>query len=135
MRFYVDESAMGLGKCLAVARPDTVHPGHRRIPQCPAGSLDTEWIPVVAGLGLVVICRDKKLRTKPAEILALTQAGLRVLCIGGKKDLPTWEWLVRVVKHWDRIESTIERMGSGPWIFMLNESAVVQFWPKPDGAS
>jgi hypothetical protein len=68
VRFYVDESAAGLGLALAAARKDTIHVGHPLIPECPRGALDTEWIPAVAARGLIVIARDKKLRTKPVEI-------------------------------------------------------------------
>jgi hypothetical protein len=32
LRFYVDESALGLGKTLAAAREDVIHAGHRLIP-------------------------------------------------------------------------------------------------------
>jgi hypothetical protein len=68
LRFYVDESAVGLGKALAAARRDTVHVGHPLIPECPFGVLDPDWIPVVAERGVVVIGRDKHIRTKPGEV-------------------------------------------------------------------
>jgi hypothetical protein len=39
LRFYVDESALGLGKALEAARRDTVHAGqaHSRMPARRAG--------------------------------------------------------------------------------------------------
>ncbi|MCB0926681.1 MAG: hypothetical protein U0R77_13325 [Mycolicibacterium insubricum] len=60
VRFYVDESAAGLGLALAAARKDTTHVGYPLIPECPRGALDTEWIPAVAARGLVVITRDSE---------------------------------------------------------------------------
>jgi len=39
---YVDESALGLGKALEAARRDTVHAGHKLIPECPLGVLDPD---------------------------------------------------------------------------------------------
>ena len=82
---------------LAIARDDVLHPGHFGLPSVPTGTLDTVWMPVVAGLGLVVISRDKRIRTKPAEIAAFRTAGLRVLWIAGKKDLSNrdsrYRWL------------------------------------------
>ncbi len=42
LRFYVDESALGLGKALETARRDTVHAGHKLIPECPLGVLDPD---------------------------------------------------------------------------------------------
>jgi hypothetical protein len=130
VRFYVDESAAGLGLTLAAARKDTIHVGHPLIPECPYGALDTEWIPAVAARGLVVITRDKKLRSKPVEVRALWDHGLRVFNIGGKKDLPTWDWLARVVRHWPRMEEIIRERGPGPWIYMLNENTVDEFVPR-----
>ena len=130
VRFYVDESAAGLGLALAAARKDTIHVGHPLIPECPRGALDPDWIPAVAARGLIVIARDKKLRSKPVEVQALWEHGLRVFNIGGKKDLPTWDWLARVVRYWPRMEEIITQRGPGPWIYMLNEGGVDEFVPK-----
>jgi hypothetical protein len=129
VRFYVDESAAGLGLALTAARKDTIHVGHRLIPECKRGALDTEWIPAVAARGLIVIARDKKLRTKPVEIQTLWAAGLRVFNIGGKRDQSTWEWLARVVKCWPRMEEVIESRGAGPWIYMINENGLDEYRP------
>lgn len=124
LRFYVDESALGLGKTLAAARKDTIHPGHKLIPECPPGTYDTDWIPAVAERGLIVIARDRHIRTRPQEIAALREAGLRVFWIAGKRDLVTWEWLRRLVRHWEQIERTIEARGAGPWFSAVNENGV-----------
>lgn len=135
VRFYVDESAAGLGLALAAARKDTIHVGHPLIPECPRGSLDTEWIPAVAARDLVVITRDKKLRTKPIEVLALWRHGLRVFNIGGKRDASTWDWLVRVVRLWPRMEQIVADRPLGPWIYMLNETSVDEYRPRDIGAT
>lgn len=71
LRFYVDESALGLGKTLAAAREDMIHAGHPLIPECPLGTLDPEWIQAIAERGLIVIERDKRIRTRPAEVQQL----------------------------------------------------------------
>jgi hypothetical protein len=117
---------------LAAARKDTIHVGHPLIPECPRGALDTEWIPEAAKRNLVVITRDKKLRTKPVEVRALWEHGLRVFNIGGKNDLP-WEWLVRVVRHWPRMEEIVAARPVGPWIYMPNENRVDEFVPRELG--
>jgi len=93
LQFYVDESALGIGKTLAAARRDTIHVGHSLIPECPLGVPDTEWMPIVAARDLVVIGRDKRIRSRPEELRHLKAAGLRVFRIGGKRDLSTWDWL------------------------------------------
>jgi hypothetical protein len=126
LRFYVDESAVGLGKALAAARRDTIHVGHPLIPECPFGVLDPDWIPAVARRNLVAIGRDKRIRTKPVEIRQLMEAGLRVFRIGGKRDLSTWEWLVRVVKRWDDIEQVIRHRPDGPWFYLINENGLAE---------
>jgi hypothetical protein len=71
LRYFVDESLMGLGKALAIARRDVVHPGHPLIPEVPVGALDTDWIPAVARRDLVAICRDRRIRTKSGELAIL----------------------------------------------------------------
>jgi hypothetical protein len=114
LRFYVDESALGLGKTLAAARTDTVHAGHRVVPERPLGTPDEDWIPAVAVRDLVAIGRDKRVRTRPAELALIRATGLRVLRIGGKRDMPTWDWLVRLVRRWDDIEALVRSRPNGP---------------------
>jgi hypothetical protein len=130
VRFYVDESAAGLGLALAAARKDTIHVGHPLIPECPRGARDIDWIPEVAARGLVVITRDKKLRTKPVEIQTLWNHGLRVFNIGGKNDMSTWDWLARLVRYWPKMEAIITERDAGPWIYMLNEKSIDEFVPS-----
>ena len=115
LRFYVDESALGLGKALEAARKDTIHAGHKLIPECPLGSLDPDWIPAVAARDLVVIARDRRIRTRPQELERFRVGGLRVFWVAGKKDLSTWDWLVRLARHWETLERTIriEDQGRG----------------------
>jgi hypothetical protein len=122
LRLFVDESALGLGKTLALARRDVIHTGHKLIPEVPLGALDTEWIPEVGTRELVVISRDKRIRTKPAEVELLRDHKMRVFWIAGKKDLSTWDTLVRVVRRWDEIERAIATKGGGPWFVAINES-------------
>ena len=126
LRFFVDESALGLGKTLAVARRDVVHTGHPLIPEAGLGALDTEWMPVIADRNLVVIARDKRIRTKPAELALLREHGLRVFWIAGKRDLSTWDALVRIVRRWAEIERALEDLGDGPWFCAVNENRITQ---------
>ncbi|SBW22696.1 hypothetical protein FDG2_2995 [Candidatus Protofrankia californiensis] len=126
LRFYADESALGIGRTLEVARRDVVHPGHKFMPECPLGSLDTEWIPRVAVRGLIVISRDRRIRTKPAELALLREHRLRVLWIAGKKDLSTWDTLARLVRRWDDIENEIARRRTGPWFLAVQEKSLVE---------
>jgi hypothetical protein len=124
LRWFVDESALGLGKTLEIARRDVVHAGHRLIPEVPYGAFDHVWIPEVAARGLTVIARDKRIRTKPAEIVALKQHGLRVFWIAGKRDLTTWGYLVRIVQRWDDMEQALRDKGSGPWFVGVTDGGL-----------
>jgi hypothetical protein len=124
LRFFVDESALGLGKTLATARRDVVHSGHRLIPEAPIGALDPEWIPAVANRGLAVIARDKRIRTKPGELILLHAHGVRVFWIAGRQDLSTWDALVRMVNRWDDIEETMAQRGAGPWFIAVFDRAL-----------
>lgn len=122
LRFFVDETSLGLGKVMAIARKDVVHPGHPLIPEVPTGTIDPIWIPAVAKRGLVVIGRDKHIRTRPAEIAVLRSSGLRVFRLAGKRDLTTWGYLVRLVNRWDDIEQVVRDRGPGPWFYAVNEA-------------
>ncbi|GAA0840774.1 hypothetical protein ACFQVD_39740 [Streptosporangium amethystogenes subsp. fukuiense] len=63
----------GVGRALALLRRDVIHTNHRLIPEVPLGALDDEWIPRVATRNLVVITRDKRIRTKHAKTMLYTE--------------------------------------------------------------
>jgi hypothetical protein len=46
-----------------------------------------------------------------------------VFWIAGKRDLATWEYLVRVVRFWDQIEKQVAA-GPGPWFVAINEGGL-----------
>jgi hypothetical protein len=124
LRFFVDESLLGLGKALAYARKDVVHSGHSLIPDAPTGATDEEWIPAVAARGLIAIGRDRHMRTRPGEATLWKAHGLRVFYIAGKRDLSNWEYIGRLVRRWQDIEDTIRNGGPGPWFFHVLETKV-----------
>jgi hypothetical protein len=121
LRFFFDESALGVGKALEIARRDVIHTGHRLIPEVPYGTLDTEWMPIVASRDLVVIARDRRIRTKPGEIEQMRKHRLRVFWIAGKKDLSSWDELVRLVRRWDDIERIMRERPEGPWFMAVHD--------------
>lgn len=126
LRFFADESALGVGKAMAIARKDVIHAGHPLIPEVPVGTLDPDWIPAVAKRGLVVIARDRRIRTKPGELALLRQHQLRVFWIAGKKDLSNWDYLARLVYRWKDIETVLATRGPGPWFMAVNDRNVVE---------
>lgn len=124
LRFYVDESALGVGKALTAARRDVIHVGHPLIPELPYGVLDPDWIPVVATRSLIVIARDRRIRTKPAELELFRSHGLRVFWIAGKKDISNWDALCRLVRRWSEMERIIAERSTGPWFMAIDEKAI-----------
>lgn len=118
---------MGVGKALAVARRDVVHTGHPLVPEVPLGTLDPVWIPAVDKRQLAVIARDKRIRTKPGELELLREHKSRVFWLAGKKDLATWELLVRLVRRWDDIEDVLATRGDGPWFIAIGAAKVTEF--------
>jgi hypothetical protein len=135
LRFYFDESLLGVGKALAIARRDTVHVGHPLIAgDLPLGILDTEWLPRVGRLDWIVVLRDRRIRTKPAELSAFRRHGARVFWVAGKKDLSVWDTLVRLVNRWPDIERIVAARGRGPWFMAINENEIVEI-PLPSADS
>jgi hypothetical protein len=123
-----------VGKALAIARRDTIHVGHPLIDtDFPLGVLDADWLPRVAERDWVVFLRDRRIRTKPAELLAFREHGVRVFWVAGKKDLSVWGTLVRLVNRWPDIERIIAARGPGPWFMAINENEIVELPPPAEG--
>lgn len=127
--FFVDESALGLGKGMAALRRDTIHAGHPAIPEVPLGADDVDWMPVVAARHLIAIGRDKRVRSRPAERQRIIDSGLRYIWIGGKRDQSSWDWMRRLMRHWDALMALADGLGDGPWIITLNQAGPVVSYP------
>lgn len=133
--FYFDESLLGVGKAITIARRDSIHVGHPLIEaDFPLGIVDADWLPKVAARNWVVFLRDRHIKTKPAELLAFRQHGMRAFWLAGKKNLSVWGQLVRVVKHWPDIERIVMTRGPGPWFMAINENEIVEIPLEPGGA-
>ena len=123
-RFFVDENDLALGRSLALARKDVLHPGHVRLPAVPLGTRDAQWLPIVGGLGLVVITRDKKIRSRPAEAELVIAAGIRGFVLTSAGDLSTWDTLSMLVRQWDALERYLVEHPSGPWLAAVTHHGV-----------
>lgn len=132
LRFFVDESLMGIGKIMAIARRGEVtHPDHDLIPDVHLGDGDPKWMPVVAKRGLIVIARDGRLRFRDGEKDLLRPLAMRVIRLGGRKDLDNWGYLSLLVKHWNDIESFITSRPLGPWCLRVLPSEGLREEPVP----
>jgi hypothetical protein len=118
-RWFVDESALGLGKLLARSRGDVVYAGHADVPEVPLGTPDIDWMPMVASRGWVAFRRDRRIHTRPVEVRVFAEVGLRTVWLGGKKDMASAAQLELVLRHWDAIERRRAELGSGPWSLTL----------------
>lgn len=124
LRWYVDESLLGVWKEWGLDRPDVTAPGD--LPGTALGMPDPEWIPVVGASGLVVLCRDKRLRTRVSEVRLLVEHGVRVVRMGGKRDASNAEYVERLVRHERAIESLLQRRPTGPWWYSLTEGGLTE---------
>lgn len=124
IRFFFDESCLGIGKIVAQARPDAIYPGHPRSPITP-GDPDLDWIPVAAQRGWVVILRDKRLNRRPAELEALASHPLRVLVLSSAGQLGVWDQLRVLLRYWDSIDELVGA-NPGPWLFAVTKSGLRQ---------
>ena len=123
--YFTDENALGLGKLLRRSgRDDVVYPGHQDIPEVPLGTPDLEWMPVVSARRLIVLTRDKRIRTRPAELAAYYEHGIRAVWIGGKHDLGPHDQLDLFFTHEARLEREITKLGNGPWALVLTTSGL-----------
>lgn len=133
-RWFVDESALGLGKLLARVRDDVFYAGHPDVPEpeVSLGMPDVTWMPRVASLGWVVFRRDRRIHTRPAEVRVFAEVALRTVWLGGKKDMASAAQLELVVRHWAELERRREELGPGPWsITLLGGGLADRVW-RPD---
>ncbi len=63
LRWFADESVLGLGKLLSDVRDDVIYAGRPDLPEVPLGATDIAWMPVVAARGWVVFRRDRRIHT------------------------------------------------------------------------
>ena len=123
-RWFADESVLGFGKLLSRQRTDVLYPGHPSLPEVPLGARDIDWMPVVASLGLVAFHRDKKIRTRPLEVLQYRDHGLRSVWFGGKQDLASAQQVELALRHWRSIEEATITLGPGPWSLTLTTAGL-----------
>jgi hypothetical protein len=123
--YFTDENALGLGKLLQrKGRDDVLCPGHDSLPEIPLGTLDVDWMRVVGVRGYIVVTRDRRIRTRPAELLAYRENGIRSVWIGAKRDLGPQAQMDLFERHEERLRREIIKLGAGPWALALSASGV-----------
>lgn len=123
--YFADENALGLGKLLQRSgRDDVLFPGHPDLPEVELGCPDLEWMPSVGARGLIVLTRDRRIRTRPAELAAYREHGIRSVWLGAKQDLRPQDQVAMFLRHEDRLRRYIIKLGAGPWALALSPSGV-----------
>lgn len=123
--YFTDENTLGLGKLLRrQGREDVVYPGHEDLPEVQLGATDLEWMPIVAERGLIVLTRDKHIRTRPAELRVYWEHGIRSVWIGAKRDLGPAQQMELFLQHERRLQREIVKLGPGPWALAMGVHGV-----------
>ena len=94
------------------------------MPEVSLGTADLDWMPVVADRGLIVLTRDKHIRTRPAELRAYREHGIRSVWIGAKQDLGPRDQFDLFIRHESRLQREITKRGAGPWALAMTPSGV-----------
>ncbi len=123
--YFTDENALGLGKLLLRSgAEDVIYPGHRDLPEVPRGTPDLDWMPEVARRDLVVLTRDRRIRTRPAELRTYWEFGIRSVWLGAKQDLGPQGQLELFLTHRVRLEREARKRGPGPWALAMTPSGL-----------
>lgn len=130
--YFTDENTLGLGKLLRrLGRQDVLYPGHEKLPEIARGTDDLEWLPLVGARGYVVLSRDRRIRSRPAELRAYYEHGVRSVWIGAKQDLGPHQQLDLFLQHEARLVREITKLGPGPWAIALSPSGVRPLHLRP----
>jgi hypothetical protein len=121
-RWFFDENSIGVAQALQYVRGDVTWPGGPGglVPQ---GAKDPEWLPVVGKAGMVLLTRDKRIRSRPVERMALLDSGLRACfqTTGGQLNL--FEQLQLWLRFWSDIEDLVAQE-PGPWLASVTRAGV-----------
>lgn len=129
--YFTDENTLGLGKLLRRSgRDDVLYPGHEDLPDVPLGTPDLDWM-VIARRGLVVLTRDRRIRTRPAELRAYWELGIRSVWLGAKQDLGPRDQLVLFLQHEARLQREITKRRAGPWALAMSASGLRPITLRP----
>lgn len=107
--------------------------GHEDLPEVPCGTDDQDWRPVVGALGLIVLSRDRRIRSRPAELRAYHEHGVRSVWIGAKQDLGPEQQMEIFLQHEERLKRQIVKRGPGPWAVAMSRSGVRPLNLRPRG--
>jgi hypothetical protein len=85
---------------------------------------DLDWMRVIADHNLVVLTRDRRIRTRPAELIQYRELGIRSVWIVAKRDLSPRDQLDLFLHYEARLRREIIKRGPGPWALALSTSGL-----------
>jgi hypothetical protein len=133
VRYFADENALGLAKILLRSRDDIVHPGHPLLPEVPRGTPDLTWLRVVGRLDLIVLTRERRIRTRPVELETYRRNGVRSVRIGGKQDMRPAELAELFTRLEPRLNRLAVKLGPGPWAVAMRPTGVWELRLRDSG--
>ncbi len=120
---FVDENMLPVGRALdEVSRPSRVlYAEHPDCPEVPLGTKDVDLLAFIGERQLLLVTRDKKIRTRPAELAAVREHRAKLVVFTGKTDLSPAEGLRIFLSRWDKISKAASDAGAGPWALSVTK--------------
>ena len=109
-------------------RADLTYPGdpgaeiHKRTrPKSPIaeGAMDLDWLPVVGAEGWLALSRDKNIQESIAELSAVKEHGVKMVCLTGASSTSKWLQVECIMSYWHLIEPLTGR--EGPFVFKMSK--------------
>jgi hypothetical protein len=87
---------------------------------------DKDWIALAAAQDWVVLCKDDKIRRRPAERIALTEGKVRVFCLTNA-NLMFAEQAAYFTANRHRILQAARK--HGPYLYGVYKDSIKKLWP------
>jgi hypothetical protein len=116
---FIDRSVpRSIARALQLVRPDVywledVWIFHK-------GTKESEWLPAVGQAGWLVVSRDKKILSRPAERQAITDGAVGAFIFTQKADPTKWEYLKMLARNLDDMERIFEEE-QRPFIWKIQQ--------------
>lgn len=85
---------------------------------------DEVWLEYVSDNGMVAVCKDAKIRTRPNEVDALLRHSVRMFCLsnGNLGGVEQVEYFRRNLSEIDKLWNT-----EGPWLFGVQRNGIRRY--------
>ena len=84
---------------------------------------DTAWLPDVGARGWLVITRDKKVKTRPAERRLIEQHGVGCFILSQQANLTRWEYLKLLAATLEKMLFTYD-VTQRPFIYRVGRTGI-----------